>query len=172
MAELGVTNRDELKAAVAAQKAAADAQKNAEQRALEAGQRATTTEAELARYKNAVASQATAELAGLTEAQRTAVVAVAGDDHARQLTTIVALRPTWATSAPVAPAAAPATPATPAAPAQPAAPATTAPPANSAPAPTNESPTDHKAEYARLKATNPFAAADYLNRNHAAIYPH
>lgn len=99
-------------------------------------QRAESLEATVKQY-------ATRELAGLTEAQQNAVKVLAGEDPSRVLTAIEQLKPTWvATPAPAAP------------------PANTAPPA-AAPAAATGSPVDHKAEFERLKQTNPFEAARY-----------
>lgn len=88
------------------------------------------------------------QLSTLTEAQRNAVTAVAGEDPAKQLQTIEALRPTWATtSAPAAP------------------PKDTAP-APAAPKDGNVSaPPDQQAQHDELKKTNPVLAARFAMAN-------
>lgn len=47
----------------------------------------------------ALGAYAKAQMGGLTDAQRAAVSGIAGDDPAKQLKTIEALRPTWASAA-------------------------------------------------------------------------
>lgn len=167
--ELGVADAAAAKAILEAAKAAEEAQKTELQKAREkaaalesVAQRATVLE-------QTIKSRADLELASLTEAQRAAVAAVAGDDSARVLATIDALKPTWTSAAPVAEQ-------QPAAPA-PAVPTAPVPPASTAPAPTAPpgtgptSPPDRKAEYLALKQKNPVQAAAYLNRYASEIYP-
>ncbi len=121
------------------------------------------------------------ELKQLTDDQRAAVIAIAGEDPTAQLRTIDALSPTWGL-APAGSAAAAAAAPTAAAPSAPAAPAPSAPaplppPGNTvapgaAPAPVVPgSPPDHKAHYDSIKKTNPIAAAHYLKRHQDQIYP-
>lgn len=57
-----------------------------------------------------ITSTAKAALSGLTDAQRTAVTAIAGDDPALQLRAVEALRPTWAAAPPKDTAPAPSSP--------------------------------------------------------------
>lgn len=92
---LGFESADDLKKIAAERKAKADAEKTAEEKRIEA---------ESALKKEQKKSQAQAEALGvfvksqmsaLTEAQKAAVMAVAGDDPAQQIKTIEALRPTW-----------------------------------------------------------------------------
>lgn len=137
---------DELKAAREAKKT--DAQKAAE---TETSLKAAT--ARLDEMQRALVGHAKDELSKLTEPQRNAVVAVAGDDPAKQLSTITALRSTWTSAA--------ATPAAPVA----------QTPKDTAPLPSapkeggKESPPDSKAVYAELKKTNPVLAARYAFAN-------
>jgi len=115
-----------------------------------------------------VTAQANAAIADLDEAKRAAVTAIAGDDPARVLQTIAALRPTWATVAQTqAPTQAP--------------PPAVALPRVPAPADThNQGPTpsrvpgeiDHLAEYDRLRASpngGKAVAAMYYARHASAI---
>ena len=160
LAELGVTDPTAAKRALDEARTAAEANKS-ETEKVATRIKQLEAEAESGRAATAtVRTYADAELAKLTDAQRTAVKAVAGEDANRSLSAIAALRPTWATVA-AAPAAALAPPATP--------PASTAP--GPAPAPGDISPPDHKAEHSRLKAVNPIAAAAYMNEHADKIYP-
>lgn len=151
---------------------------------IQAATAAATTTARAATLEQTVKQRADYELGFLTDAQRSAVKTLAGDDPARVLTVIDSLRPTWgapsasatppapqqvgvpATTAPAAPpAAAPAAAPPPAAaPAADTAPGRTAP--GGTPAPT--APT-HTSVYAALLKSNPFAAAEYGRRHGAAI---
>jgi len=170
---------------IADAKARSDAEKSEVQRLTEQLAERDAKLAEFGAYKSAVEVRAAAEMAGLTEAQRVAVLAIAKDSPALQLQTIETLRPTWAAAAeahkvateaaakaaaeaaakaaapPPGPAGAPA--------ASLAAPASTAP-ANPPPAPPSPgSPVNHLAEYERLKAAQPYAAATYFNQHANAI---
>ncbi len=182
--ELGVESLDDAKKAIEALRAQEEAKKSVEQKAAEYENALKAERERIAKLTDALKAHASAQLASLTEEQRAAVAAIAGDDPAQQLKTIEALRPTWKSGA--APATAPATapvaapPAAPSAPADDpiairarpglflAAPATPAPPpADTAPAPNapkdaqSVSPADPKAVYLELKKTNPVIAARY-----------
>lgn len=160
LAELGFEKPEDLKTLVTTAKQRAEAEKTETERLTGRVKALEPLETEVAALREAVAAQAKDALAGLTESQRAAVVAVAGDSPAAQIKTIAALRPTWAGA-----------PAAPAAPAAPPPPATTTP-AGAAPAPApSSSPTDHKAAYEALKTRNPVAAAQYLTRHRFEIYP-
>lgn len=159
---LGVTSLDDAKAAVAAAQAKADADKTIAQKAADAELALKAAREQNTALTASIATYATAQLATLTEPQKAAVTAIAGDDPAKQLTAIEALRPTWAVApAPVAPAGTP--PATPAgaAPATPAVPPTDTAPGQTAPKQNSTSPADPKAVYAEIKKTNPVVAARY-----------
>lgn len=159
--ELGVSSLDDVKAAINARQAQIDAEKTSAQKASELEGSLASVKAQNAALLASVTAFATAQMGALTEAQKAAVVAIAGDDPSRQVTTIEALRPTWAAQAAptVTPATAPAAPTT--APAPSPAPTDTAP-APSAPSPTNAvSQPNHKAVYAELRKTNPVVAANY-----------
>lgn len=179
LGELGVTDPAVAKQVLADANAAAEAKKTAEQKLLETGGKVTTLEQENIRLREATATYATAQMASLSADQQSAVRALVPDtDPAGQLKTITALAPTWKTVAAAAtPAAVPGAAATPAAtPNAAATPAVATPPASTAPAvgsppPATGSPPDHKAEYARLKATNPIAAGAYMNEHADKIYP-
>lgn len=106
-----------------------------------------------------LAKMAESELSKLTEAQRAAVMALAKDDKTAALDAIEVLRPTWASvAAPASPAPLPAPAKTTAAAAAPA-------------AIEQQGKTDHSAIYAAMKAENPMAAAQYLNRYARQIFP-
>lgn len=94
---------------------------------------------------------ASREVSGLNELQKAAVLALAGTDPAAQLRTIESLRPTWAAM-------------------QVSAPAQVIPPAQTSAAPSQPasaqlSQIDHKARFAELQKTNPFAAAAYAQKH-------
>jgi hypothetical protein len=103
---------------------------------------------------DALKAYAVGQMAALSDAQKAAVAAVAGDDPAKQLKTIEALKPTWASAA---------------------APAATAKTetkiADSAPGRTmpKEGPSgsgpDHNAVWAELQKSNPILAARYASEN-------
>ena len=162
---LGVESEDDAKKALADFKAKQDAEKTEAQRNAEKLSELDRTKARASELEATVKGRASRELAGLSDAQRAAVLAIAGEDPAAQLKTIDALAPTWATAAPVATTTTPA--ATPAA--APAA-ATTAPP-RSAPSDTTQTQASPKETYQRLKAANPVAAAAYLKQHAQEIYP-
>ena len=160
--DLGVENVDDAKTALAAFKAKQEADKTEAQRNAEKLAELDRVKADAAALRETVSMRAASEMATLTDEQRDAVKVIAGDDSAAQLRAITALSKTWATKpAPVA-ATAPAPAAPPA--------ATTAPPPTAPTGSSAGSPPDHKAEYARLKATNPVAAAHYLVRYERQIY--
>lgn len=145
--DLGIDSVDEAKklfkeAADKKEAEKSDAQKRGElEKTLESERRKMTEMAE------ALNAHATAQLKGLSDAQREAVLGIAGEDPAKQLKTIEALRPTWASAA--APAAEMKT-------------ADTSAPRS---APKDEgsqsSPPDHKAIYADLLKANPILASRY-----------
>lgn len=146
--DLGVDSPEEAKKAVEAARAAAEAQKSDAQKR---GELESTLKAERAAKQElaqALDAYAKSQMGALTEAQRNAVAAVAGEDPAKQLKTIDALRPTWA-SAPAAPP----------------------PPKDTAPAPAapkegaSSAPPDAKAIYEELKTNNPVLASRYALAN-------
>jgi len=150
-------NADDAKAALEAHRAATEAQKSEVQKLTEANAALQLRANRADELEGAVATSAEAALATLTDQQRAAVKALAGDDVAKVTNTIAMLRPTWA--------AAPADPAQP-----PAAPAAT-PPADTAPGRTAPSdnaagdPPDLHAQYVALKSTDPFAASRLMRKH-------
>lgn len=150
--ELGIESLDAAKKDFEELKAAREAKKTDAQKAAETETSLKAANARLDEMNRALAGHAKDELSKLSEAQRNAVVAVAGEDPARQLSTITALRSTWTSAA------------------APAAPADTGP-KDTAPAPSmpkdggNAPPPDVKAVYAELKKTNPVLAARYAFAN-------
>lgn len=149
---LGVDDPEVAKKAISAAKAAEEAQKTEAQRAADEKARADKYEQQLRSKDEALSAYAKDQMTGLTDAQRKAVMDVAGDDAALQLKTISALRPTWASAA--APAA---TAATQAAQVQDTAPGRTAPKDEGS----NSTPVDDKAVWEELKKTNPIVAARF-----------
>ena len=171
---LGVENLEKAKATLEAARKAEDERKTELQRLTE---RTVALEAAAKRaeqLEGVLSQRAEVELVGLTDAQRSAVLALAGEDKAAQLRAITALRPTWqAASAASTAATTPsqADSASTAAAAPRVAPASTSA-ATTQPASTSAQPTvDHKAEYSRLRATNPVFAAHYLQAYRSEIYP-
>jgi hypothetical protein len=145
-------------------KAALDAGKVAQQASLTQQERDAARIKELepvalkaTSLESTVKEYADEALATLTEAQRAAVQAIAGDDSARVLTTIKQLRPTWVASAPAAPAAPP-----------PPAPANTAPP-GTPPPPKPADPQSPRAIWEAKKRVDPMAASIFYQSNRAAI---
>lgn len=168
LAELGITDPAKAKEALAA---AAKAEEEAKSQGQKLGETAKLLEAERARSAEAsaiVAQQVSEQMAVLTVEQQAAIRSLAPDTdpiaQLKQLRLAAAFRPAAPAAAtvatPPAPGAAPATPP----------PATTAPPP-ATPPPAPGSPPDHKAEYQRLKATNPVKAAAYMNEHGNKIYP-
>lgn len=166
MAELGLDDIGEIKAAIAAKRAGDDAKKTAEERAVEAATKLSKAEQEAAEYKAVLTQRATAEFALLTQEQQDAVVAIAGDSAAARLKAITALAPTWKSTAPITVE----DPKTVAGAAAVTPPATTAPQPSAPPA-AGQVQLDHKSQYEQLKKTNPLAAAHYLRLNERQIYP-
>ncbi len=149
--DLGVDSIEAAKAAIAANKAKEDSEKSTAQKAAEFEASWKTEKA----AKDAIAAElgayAQSAMSALTEPQRAAVAAVAGDDAAKQLSTIRALTPTWASAA--APPAAPAIKDT----------------VSAAPMPRDGggivSPPDLKAVHAELQKTNPVLAARFASEH-------
>ena len=147
--ELGLESLDDGKKAIAALKAEEDAKKSAAQKAAELETSYKALKADKDAMAEALDLYAKSHMGALTEAQRNAVVAVAGDDAAKQLKTIEALKPTWAGAvAPAAPA--------------PEKPRDTAP-ASGGPkdAGNTSTPPDLKSVYADLAKVNPILAARF-----------
>lgn len=105
--------------------------------------------------EGAVKLYADREFQSLSEPQRNAVTAIAGNDPASILKTIESLRPTWFQAAPAT------------APAAPPASTSAAPPPPAAAGGVSE--TDHKSRFEQLKKENPFEAARYFGAHKAAI---
>lgn len=149
--ELGLDDVETGKKAIAELNAKREAEKTAAEKAAELDAKLKASDAEKAAMAEALGLTAKARLATLTEAQKAAVTALAGDDPVKQLKTIEALTPTW--------------------PSAPAATATETKAADTAPgrtAPTSETPTsapDLKAIYAELRKTNPVMAARFADVN-------
>lgn len=156
--QLGVTDFEAAKKAVAKAKETDEAEKSSAQRAVEAKAKADQAEAEAAKLRETIKEHAARQMVGLTEEQKKAVSDVAGDDPAAQLRAITALAPTWAKAEP-----------TPVGGVAPVAKTPDTAPAPGAPKGTTASPTDPRAEYDSLKKTNPFAAARF-GQQHPEVY--
>lgn len=154
--DLGIEDPKDAKAALAELKTRRDAEKTAAQLQSEELAALKPQAARVAKLEATIKARADVELAALTDAQRAAVASVAGEDASSVLSAIDALKPTWAQqSAPAA--AAVETPV-----------ANTAPP-RTAPGTKPSPTTNHTAEFAALRETNPFAAAQYAERFGALI---
>lgn len=150
LTELGVESVDVVKAALATAKAAEEAKKSDAQKLAEFEAKYASTAASVEALTKTVASYAQSQMSGLSESQKAAVISIAGNDPAKQLSTIDALKPTWV-AAPVEAVQAPAI-------------ANSAPPRKSAPSDNgspNVAPVDHVAVHADLVKTNPVVAARY-----------
>jgi hypothetical protein len=183
--ELGAEDPRDIKAALADLHAKREAEKSEIQKLTEKAAALATKATRADELEQVLSARAKREMAGLSEARRNAVIALAGDDPALRIKTIDALRPSWeeaeaqareaaaaaqaaAIAAAAAPVILPATPA-PAAPQTPAvapaavpapalAPAPPAPPAP-LPAPLNTAPA----------ATAPAPSVPPVE-NHLAVY--
>jgi hypothetical protein len=158
--DLGIESLEDGKKAIGELNAKREAEKTSAQKAAELEGTLKSTKADKEAMAAALGGYAKTQLASLTDAQREAVAAIAGEDPVKQLKAIEALAPTWKAAAGT-----PATPSTPAAPGTPkpndTAPGQSAPNDSNA----NTSPPDPKAIYAELKKTNPFIAARYALAN-------
>lgn len=142
--ELGLDDVESGKKAIAELNAKREAEKTAAEKATELDAKLKASDAEKAAMAEALGATAKARMKTLSEAQQAAVAALAGDDPVKQLKTIEALVPTWA-SAPAATETKTVD----------TAPGRTAPEAGATSAP------DPKAVYEQLRKTNPIAAARY-----------
>lgn len=154
--KFGFESVEDAQASATELKVKREAEKTAVDKAAEALSRAKKAETQAKALSETVSEYATRELGGLSEEQKAAVTAIAGEDPALQLKAIAALQPTWVkateTAKPV-----------------PAKAIDTAPPAN-APAPTATSETNHRAQYEALRKSNPFAAAAYGTMHSVAVF--
>jgi len=158
---LGVTDAAQLKGAIDALKAAEDAKRTDAEKLANLLAEKQTNEAKLGEYAKAIDSVWASESTKLTTEQLAAITALAGDDSAKRIQALNALRPTWVaaqTQTTTAPTTAPKPLATTAAPA-------------AAPTPTvTESTIDHAAEWQRLREINPPRAALYLEQHEREIF--
>jgi hypothetical protein len=161
---------DSIKKLLADEKKRQDAQKSLETKLAERETALSAKDSRNKELEESVKSYAEGQLAGLTEQQKAAVIAVAGTDPPKQLKAIEALRPTWASVAPVVPqqtpngaaspvAAQPVVP--PAKPASATAPAPNAPPPAGAPVVPNHLEVYDKLNNQSSPDYKPFAAANY-----------
>lgn len=106
--DLGVESEDEVKAALTAHRAKLEADKTAEQKALETTNALTAERSKSTQYLAAIKDTADTELARVTPEQRAAVERIAGSDPVAQLNTLRALASTWQQPAPLPQAVVPA----------------------------------------------------------------
>jgi len=176
LADLGITDPSKAKATLDAAKKAEDDAKSAAERLGETNKALEQEKARVASLTSAVDAIVAERKAALTDDQKAAVnaaLAVAGlpdSDSAATLRIITALAPTWKQVAATASTAVTSAHTSVVTPNVPTAPANTAP-AGGSPPPAAGSPPDHKAEYQRLKAKSPVAAAAYMNQHADKIYP-
>lgn len=158
--DLGVESIEDGKKAIAEINAKRESEKTAAEKASDLDNKLKAANAEKATMAETLATYAKSLMGGLTEAQKSAVIAIAGEDASKQLKAIEALTPTWQTKAPDAAAATATAVAT-----QKPVVADTAP-AKTAPGDTpTTSPPDPKAIHAELLKTNPVVAARYAVAN-------
>lgn len=148
----GVSDFEAVSKAIATAKATEEANKTAEQKAIELAAtnlRLTTASEEQAKV---IADHASKLFTALTPEQQTAVKAIAGEDPLKTLSTINALASSWGTPSAVV------------------LPTVNTGPGRSMPV-SIETPgtTDHSAVYQSLAASNPFAAANYA-KQHPEVY--
>lgn len=164
LAEMGVADTKDVKAALADLKARQDSEKTELERAKARVAELETKAAHADEAAKIAANRAALEMASLTDAQRSYVTQVAGDNPLQQLRTLDALKASGMIERPAAPAAV-ATVATPA-------PAPNTAPLPNAPQPgSNVSEADPRKVFETLQATNPFAAAAYAQRNQHRLIP-
>lgn len=107
LAELGTDDPETAKKLIAEEKKRAEERKSLETKHAEVSEALKTKDARNKELESSVKVFADGQLALLSEPQKAAVLKVAGEDPAKQLNAIEALRPTWAAVAPAAPALAP-----------------------------------------------------------------
>lgn len=176
LAELGFDDIEVAKKLAADEKKRQEERKSLETKVAERDATLKAKEDRNRELEESVKSYAEGQLAGLTDVQRAAVIAVAGSDPPKQLKAIEALRPTWMTVPPVSPpnaqAASPANgsgslaqvPPSPIAAAKPAtatAPAPSAPPPAGAPVVPNHLETYERLNDRSSQDYRPFAAGAY-----------
>lgn len=157
--ELGVANVDEAKAFAKAAKDKAEAEKSATQKADELAKSLEAERAEKATLLASTKEYAARMMVGLTDEQKAAVVALAGEDPAKQVSTIAALSPTWAKGDAKAGDGADKPGVT-----------NTAPPPG-APNGSTPPPATPRAAYESIRQTNPFAAAVFGHANPDVYQP-
>lgn len=157
---LGVDDVDTAKKILDEAKRKSDAEKSAELRAAEVASKLTASEQRAQELLDAVTAHAAEAMSDLTAEQKAAVEAVAGEDPAKQIKTIKALRPTWVKPKSDDPPAAKPTPVKV---------PDTAPGANAPKDGVQK--VDHASVYKALKASNPVAAARYGEAHASEIYP-
>lgn len=156
--ELGITDPAAAKEAIEAARKAAEDQKTLAEKLAEKSTAAEQFAARSKALEATLKSHADAMLAGLSDDQKASIQAIAGEDAQKIVDTVTALK--WGPSALRAESALPAK-----------APVSDTAPSKKAPSEENTSPPDYKSQYEALRASNPYAAAVYMNRYASRIYP-
>jgi hypothetical protein len=161
--DLGVTDPEKAKAAIALAAKAEEEAKSTGQKLGETAKERDALKTEAAHLRAVTAEWAARQMLGLTAEQQGAVKAIAGDDAAAQLKAITALTPTWGKPAPL-PGSVPVVTAPPT-------PASGTAPPPTAPGSTTISQQSPREVYAALAKNNPFAAAEFAMANLREVYP-
>ncbi len=161
--ELDLPDVETGKKAAAELKARTEAEKSAEQRAIEFKNKFEAEAAQVAKLSASVTEQAARMMIGLTELQKEAVQRIAGDDPLARVNAITALQTTWAAkeASDKAEAEAKAKADAKNAPAA----KDTSPARGAAPEGLQTSPPNHRAVFETLRTKDPFAAAAYAEAN-------
>lgn len=167
---------DSIKKLLAEEKKRAEERKTLEQRVAERDAELKGKDDRNRELEESVKSYAEGQLAGLTEQQKAAVIAVAGNDPPKQLKAIEALRPTWAIVAPSHASTASVDTTANGSPNQTPTVSTSAKPANATAPPPNAPPPagmtvvqNHLETYEQLLKNQPFVASDYYRAHYAEI---
>lgn len=151
--ELGMDDLTAAKEQLSAFKALQESKLSEEERLRQKLSELDATKAELAEYRAAVDAQAVEAMAALTDTQKAAVLAIAGDSPHKQIRAIAALKTTWVEVQPTKPIAPPLSTA----------------PASKAPTPTADAPTSVLLKYEALEQQHPARAAYFYLKHQREI---
>lgn len=167
--QLGVNDPAVLKSLIDEHKAREEAKKSIEEKAATTAAQLEAERQDKARLLSVVKERVDVEFGLLSEAQKSAVIKLAGDDPEKRLRAIDALWPTWQNETKPTPTPTPAaddkTPAPPPPPAKDTAPRAAAPADDG-----KTVSTDPRGEYERVGKENPFAAALHGHRHAREVY--